>query len=178
MPQILWIRQAFGRPLSRQFQSEWQARRNYLGISSLAGKYRVILKVAGKGDLNTVDVGAAVREGILRRVGIFRFDNQLRYGLPSSSSRELVGVYIDDLLVLLEVRRADASKPDLDSQLSASASAAYVSPRIPEALHKAYDQKLCFKAWRAEVECGVGSVGAPGIQARPLACGLGDAGLG
>ena len=52
--------------------------------------------------------------GIRWRAGVLRFDNQLRYGLRLPSSRELVGVYIDDLLVLLQVRRADASRPDLD----------------------------------------------------------------
>ena len=90
MPQELWIRQTFGRPLPRQLQSKWLARHNYLGLSSPSGTYRVVLKVARMGDLNTVNVWTAVHAAILRRAGVLRLYNQLRYGLPLRSSRELV----------------------------------------------------------------------------------------
>ena len=67
----------------------------------------------------------------------------------------------EDLLVLLQVPRSAASAPDLDSKLSAIATAAYVAARILEAMHEAYDQQISFKALGAEVEADKGSVGTP-----------------
>ena len=53
-------------------------------------------------DLNIL--GTAVHEGILRKADILKVSNQLRCGYPLPSTPELIGVYIDGLLVLLQAR--------------------------------------------------------------------------
>ena len=65
------------------------------------------------GELDTVDLGTAVHEGILRSSGIL--DSGSRYGYPLPASRHLIGVYVDDLLVLLPFRRQAAKLLDIDT---------------------------------------------------------------
>ena len=161
MPSSAWPRQAFGRPLSKALQHKWLAKRGHLTSLASSGVYFVCLKVAGMGDLNTVDVATAVHHGVLEKAEVLTQSNQLCYGYPLPSTPELVGIYIDDLLVLLQVPRAEAHLPALDTDLTNAAGQAYVDAGLPEASHKAFNQQVKFKAWGAEVDGVVGSVGAP-----------------
>ena len=73
------------------------------------------------GRLNAVDVGDGGAPGHSPMGLVLRSSNQLRYGFPFPAFRELVGVYIDDLLALLQVPCPAASAPDLDSKHSVTA---------------------------------------------------------
>ena len=89
-------------------------------------RFFVCLKVAGVGDLNNIDFGTVVHQGMLREAGILTDNNQLRFSYPLPSTRELIGVDIEDLLVLLQLCRHAARLPALDTALAQSAEAAYV----------------------------------------------------
>ena len=155
---IWWRRNAFGRRVSKALLDEWWDRR---GVGPKKGPYRVCLKVAGMGDLNTVDLGTAVHEGILRNHGVLDEAQQLHYGDPLPPSDLLIGVYIDDLLILYVVVRSAARARGPDSALSVRASKAYVTEGVPEAERKAFDEKIDFESWGAEIRGGKGVIGAP-----------------
>ena len=56
------------------------------------------------------------------------------------------------------IRRADARLPSLDSE---QVSAANEEFGLPEETDKAFNAKIDFKAWGAELRGGVGALGAP-----------------
>ena len=121
----LWARQAFGKLLSKSLQPWWLATRGEQLELSKCGRFYVCLKLHGWVILiNTVDLGTAVHEGIFRKAGILKDSNQLRHGYPLPSTPEFTGEYIDDLLVLLQVRRHAARLPTLDTFLAQPAEAA------------------------------------------------------
>jgi hypothetical protein len=113
------------------------------------------------GDTNTVDMGTAVHEGILKEADVLKVNNQLRYGFPLPSCSLKIGVYIDDLLVLLDVSRDKAKSPDRDTEAAHKASQGYVDAGVPESTRKAFTAELDFSSWGAEVKGGKGCVGSP-----------------
>ena len=110
---------------------------------------------------------------ILRKFGLLRPENKLTYGkfVPDDDLWE--GVYLDDLLVTLRVT-LDSKIPldgsfqpplpeetDRDIVHTKVAEEAYEKACLQRATHKAFRGTSKFKAWGAEIDGILGTVGAP-----------------
>ena len=69
-------------------------------------------------------------------------------------------MYIDDLLVRLQVPRRQANRPDDDTELSVAASSAYVAAGSQKPSIRPMT-RLGFKAWGAELDGDAGKVWVP-----------------
>ena len=108
------------------------------------------LRVAGMGDLNTVDVTTSVHENVLRKRNVLEPSCRLlQYGKRVPRNKLWVGVYIDDLLTVLRVDRRKSRLPNVDSELVARADSAYEAEGFPQSGDKAFNMDLDFKAWGA-----------------------------
>ena len=115
------------------------------------GPLRLAMRVAGMGDLNTVDIATACHENLLGRFGI-DVRNLLRYGKLLPKGRLWTGIYIDDLLVLHRISRRACKGPGPDTEIIRRATDAYQSVGIPESTEKGFNQELDFKVWGRKSE--------------------------
>ena len=130
--------------------------------------YRLGLAVVGMGDLNAVDVAHMCHLDLLERYDVVNSDLVMEYGLPLPDSDVLVGVYIDDLLVLhvCDRGRANANQgPDRDAILRAYQ--AYEENGLPRSTDKDFgfgvggddaQADTQFKAWGTCVDTETGEV--------------------
>ena len=130
--------------------------------------YRLGLAVVGMGDLNAVDVAHMCHLDLLERYDVVNSDLVMEYGLPLPDSDVLVGVYIDDLLVLhvCDRGRGNAKQgPDRDAILRAYQ--AYEENGLPRSTDKDFgfgvgggdaQADTQFKAWGTCVDTETGEV--------------------
>ena len=147
-----WPLHAFGRRASKALVRKFQKSHGHRISEGSSGSFRVCLKVAGMGDLNTVDLGTAVHENLLIKHKVLDRDAQLHYGEIMPIKNPKIGVYIDDLLILFVIARKRKLARDIDTELAEKASAAYRIENVPEAVTKAFTQQTKFTSWGAEVE--------------------------
>ena len=163
------IRNAVGRRVSQRLVKKF----GKTHFVSAAGKKltkhtrcRMALRVAGMGDLNTVDVTTSVHENVLRKRNVLEPSCRLlQYGKRVPRDKLWVGVYIDDLLTVLRVDRRKSRLPNVDSELVARADSAYEAEGFPQSGDKAFNMDLDFKAWGCEMRGGVGRAAWP-LQCR------------
>ena len=95
-----WIvRQAVGRPVTGAFAGRFGG--------DPERRYYVAFRVWGMGDLNACDVAQCVHETILEEGDAYPQAARLYHGQPFPDSNPVVGVYIDDLLIVLRALLAD-----------------------------------------------------------------------
>ena len=110
---------------------------------------------------NAVDVATAVHANILASRGLLPYQERLAFDTPVPKSRQWSGIYIDDWLLVRMIRRAEARLPSLDSERAVQVSAAYEEVGLPDETDKAFNAKVDFKAWGAELRGGIETLGAP-----------------
>ena len=157
-----WARHGAGTYVKRRLKAKWLAS-HYVGsgVPSVSKQCCLVLRVAGMGDHNTVDIATTCHINSLENRKLLPMSERLRHGYPVPRGSLWSGVYIDDFLLLLSVRRRFAKTRAKDTERAEAVSEAYVEDDLEEETSKTFHQELNFKSWGAEVLGGLGRVGAP-----------------
>ena len=124
-------------------------------------RHRFVLLVTGMGDQNAVGLATAAHLNVLRARSLLSAAEMLAFNVPGPRSLQWSGVYIDDWLLVRLVKRCQAKRPDVGSELAQAVSEAYVAAGLPEETDKAFNTELDFRSWGAELKGGIGTLAAP-----------------
>ena len=135
--------------------------------------YRLAFRVLGMGDRNACDIAQAVHQHVLQTGGLLAEDDTLVYGSPVPEGDLWEGIYLDDLLIALRMTMPHTiplngsfqppvpQVDDVDVQHVKAAEAAYQAAGLQRAEHKSFRFEPRFRAWGAEVDGVLGTVGSP-----------------
>ena len=152
-----WVKHnAAGTPVTGRWLEEF-------GISNWWEPHFVCMAVWWMGDINSADVAGYVHERILEGSGVLHDRNRLEYGKPIPACRVIVGVYLDDLLVLGRVTASAhfGGKKLEDESLYERSLQSYAEARLALSEGKSFVKELKFEAWGAEVDGAEGAVACP-----------------
>ena len=151
---------AVGGPLRGRWLQEF-------GADSTSTFY-LSMNVWGMGDSNAPCVAQAVHEQLLFDCQAVRPQDLIRYKVALPNSKCLVGVYLDDLLVLQLQSRASYDSRVLSNEdprsvhpVVAKAEVAYRKAGLDISEKKSFDSQLEYKAWGLEVNGDVGTLQFP-----------------